>query len=516
MKPPGSRFGYDVLVYVGTAMFVRYRDAKEIKAELREREVKISEGEIFYLARKFVVYLSLAHRESQGEIKQLLDRNGGYILHLDATCEGDSPHLMVGMDGISEIVLENAKMASENAENIADMLSRIQAVYGNPIAVVHDMGKGICSAVSRVFPGIADFICHYHFLADVGRDLFGTSNDTIRKRLSTHGVQGKLRKRVRELNGMVRTNSSLIDSLVSGLDEQLPADEVMAHMPSVVCYTLVQWTLAAKNEGDGYGFPFDRRYLLFYQRLCILSSALKRLAGRVVTGQKKHHTPYLKVLKDLIDTTHDAVLRKAAREMEERVAVFDKLRKAMRIAIPATRYGLNDPGSNEKISTIEKRVTRFCRWLCNQKTLSHKQCYKNMNAQLDKYWDRLFCDPILITTPDGIRAVQPQRTNNIIERFFRSLKYIYRKRSGLHSLSRTMKSMVADLPFIKNLANPDYINIILNGKTSLEERFAEIDIHMVRKELDNLKCSTGKIPAKIKKLIQDPDLPEAMLELFAS
>ena len=79
-----------------------------------------------------------------------------------------------------------------------------------------------------------------------------------------------------------------------------------------------------------------------------------------------------------------------------------------------------------------------------------------------------------------------------------------------------MKAMVADLPFIKNLANPDYLSIILNGKTSFEERFAEIDIHMVRKELDNLKCSTEKIPVKIKNLIQDPDLPEAMLELFAS
>lgn len=65
--------------------------------------VKISESEIFYLATKFIVYLCLAHRESQGEIKELLDRNGGYILHVDATREGDSPHLMTGLDGITEI-----------------------------------------------------------------------------------------------------------------------------------------------------------------------------------------------------------------------------------------------------------------------------------------------------------------------------------------------------------------------------------------------------------------------------
>jgi hypothetical protein len=225
LKPPGSRFGYDVLVYVGESMFLRYRDAKEIKNELRDRQVKISESEVFYLARKFVVYLSLAHRQSQGKIKQLLDRNGGYILHLDATCEGDSPHLMTGIDGITEIVLENDKLASEKTESIIPMLRRIKAMYGNPIALVHDMGKGICKAVARVFPAIADFICHFHFLADLGKDLFGRENDTIRKRLSKHGAQGKLRKRLRKLTDTVEANPSLVELLTNSLDEHRPIDD---------------------------------------------------------------------------------------------------------------------------------------------------------------------------------------------------------------------------------------------------------------------------------------------------
>jgi len=28
-------------------------------------------------------------------------------------------------------------------------------------------------AIKTVFPGIADFICHFHFLKDIGNDLFG-------------------------------------------------------------------------------------------------------------------------------------------------------------------------------------------------------------------------------------------------------------------------------------------------------------------------------------------------------
>ena len=64
------------------------------------------------MAKKFIVYLALAHRESSEKIKNLLSKGGGYILHLDGTKEGDSPHLMTGLDEITEIVLENVKLSS--------------------------------------------------------------------------------------------------------------------------------------------------------------------------------------------------------------------------------------------------------------------------------------------------------------------------------------------------------------------------------------------------------------------
>jgi hypothetical protein len=46
------------------------------------------------------------------------------------------------------------------------------------------MGRGILSAVKTVFPGIPDFICHFHFLRDIGKDLFETEYATIRNRLT--------------------------------------------------------------------------------------------------------------------------------------------------------------------------------------------------------------------------------------------------------------------------------------------------------------------------------------------
>ncbi|GAH50106.1 unnamed protein product [marine sediment metagenome] len=71
-------------------------------------------------------------------------------------------------------------------------------------------------------------------------------------------------------------------------------------------------------------------------------------------ANKKDNKPYMKILRDLIDTMDDAVLSKAVEEMKEKVTVFDKLRSAMRIALPDGKLGLNDNGEEADIHTIEK------------------------------------------------------------------------------------------------------------------------------------------------------------------
>ena len=59
-----------------------------------------------------------------------------------------------------------------------------------------------------------------HKLADSGEDLFGKENARIRGRLSKHGIQGKLSKRVREFKKIIDDNPDLVESLVNGLKAQ--------------------------------------------------------------------------------------------------------------------------------------------------------------------------------------------------------------------------------------------------------------------------------------------------------
>lgn len=136
-----------------------------------------------------------------------------------------------------------------------------------------------------------------------------------------------------------------------------------------------------------------------------------------------------------------------------------------------------------------------------------------MVKQIDKYWDKLFADPIEIETPSGQLMIQPQRTNNLMEQSFRFLKRDRRKKSGQHSLTKTLKGMLADTPLVRNLSNPDYLRIVLQGKETLAERFSEIDIQQVRKEEKDNERRWRKYPKRMCKLFKIPHLPQKILKI---
>ena len=139
-----------------------------------------------------------------------------------------------------------------------------------------------------------------------------------------------------------------------------------------------------------------------------------------------------------------------------------------------------------------------------------------MLEQLDKYWIKLFADPLPVVTPEGILYIQPQRTNNILERFFRGEKRRGRKKSGMASLSKVLKTALADTPLVQNLKNSEYMEIILNGCSSLAERFSQINTYLVQKEMENAKNSNERILPAIRKLIRDSDLITKIAALFIS
>ena len=189
-------------------------------------------------------------------------------------------------------------------------------------------------------------------------------------------------------------------------------------------------------------------------------------------------------------------------------ALLKKIKKNSKIDMRK----VGDNGEDTDIQTIEKNVREFRNWLqcdeCRQKT------YTKMIEQIDKYWDKLFADPIVVHTPDGIRIIVPQRTNNILENFFRGEKRQGRKKTGTASLTKTLKTILADTPLVRNLKHEQYCQIILNGCATLAERFSQIDAKLVQEQLKQANNNHERIPQEVKKMIGHADLPERISTLL--
>jgi len=276
-------------------------------------------------------------------------------------------------------------------------------------------------------------------------------------------------------------------------------------LPSVLAYILSNWVLDANSELDGYGFPFDRSHLIFYKRLKTARSIVENLSTK-----KKKDGYIIKLNRVLGRAINDINLKTTVSRMEEKVQIFDQLRDTMRIAVADGKKGLNDDGENVDMKTIKEAVTIFRNSDKIKAAVESNVDYKKMVKQIDKYWEKLFADPIMVTTANGEKIlVQPQRTNNILERFFRDLKRMYRSKAGTQSLNKVIKAMLADTPLVKNLSNPQYVEIILNGHNTLEDRFAEIDEKLVRQEMKKSEVHRG-ISARMKKVLRKPNLPSLL------
>jgi len=266
LVPFKGTYGYDVLVHVGKAMYLRSMNDQAIKKELKLQAINVSESEIRYLGLKFIAYLTICHQQSQLKCRLKMARNGGYILHIDGTCEGDSPHLFTGMDEISGIVLSSVKINSEKKEKIIPFLKDIQAKYGTPLAVVSDMGKGLIGAVEEVFPGVLFLICHFHFLRDLGKDLLNDKYRDLRNRLTKSKIRVALKSKAKDFEKKLGKEIKNLSKIDANPD-----------LASIKTALLLIHCMFDTSSLSGYGFPFDMKHLLFYHRLIAGYEKIERL-----------------------------------------------------------------------------------------------------------------------------------------------------------------------------------------------------------------------------------------------
>ena len=59
------------------------------------------------------------------------------------------------------------------------------------------------------------------------------------------------------------------------------------------------------------------------------------------------------------------------------------------------------------------------------------------------------------------------------------------------------------------------MDILLSGKKDLAQRFADVDVEIVRQRMNNATGNEHSISAKLKRIISSPTFPESLISLIS-
>jgi hypothetical protein len=466
---PRQRFGYDLIVEVGCARYLKKKQRTEIQADVYERRgIELSSGSISHLCDRFLIHLEALHLARAPQLRAILVN--GYPLHLDATCELGKGGLFVCMDGWRGWVLVAGRIPSEHADHLRPLVERTTQLFGDPVATVQDMGKGGAKAISTLREkGIPDLICHFHFLAAVGRNLFEQSYRLLRRLLKSSKVRTDLRTLLRDL----RCYSSM-----SPCEGQFGKGIVREDLPA-----LVLWIL----EGDGSKdllYPFGLAHLMFYQRC---QQAMQRVECWVQGPRTLPERRAIAHLATLVQRLgKEKRFAKAVTRLEQGWQAFSELRDVLQLT-NAELPRADVRAQQKQLVAIEERQMQeikdalrdYRKELAGRVAASGDQGISISHSKvivkyIDRYAKRLFSHPLL-RDEDGEVVAIVERTNNVLGHFFGAEKRRLRRRLGRAHLGRDLEDQPAQAALAANLRHPDYVRVLCGNLDQLPMAFAELD-----------------------------------------
>ncbi len=480
--PPYSNYAYDVVVYIGISRFVYHKQKSEIQHELKvEHGIKISDSGITHLSDNFLIYCACVHELASARIKEVQDKRGGYILHIDATVEEDSDMIFVGMNSVNGWILHSKKIENEGSKDIIPALEEVKRRFGEPLAIKRDMGTGMALAVSNVFPNRPDKICHYHFSRDIGKDILSQQYDSIRKFLIDNKIRTSLKRLGDELISEINsggydvnpTFDSIINCKLSDFKNNKP----------VYVYAIVLWILHYSKEGDGLGFPFDLPYVSLYERCCKARIIVERLI-MLLAELKTVYRPLIQLKKILIGVDNQEI-KLVHEKMGYGRMLFTRLRKILRIDAETVPLScVLETNSDEEVCKIERELEGFKNELYINLLNDESQVRekKIIIDHLEKYKDKLFLTNFRIDPNDPSMDIIMERTNNIVEQNFRKFKRNQRRIHGNRNVGHDLNLYGSYLPVVWNLINDEYVKTVYGSMENIPFAFSQVPYEMFKLE----------------------------------
>lgn len=520
---PKRQVGYDVMTFIGTRRYIEYQQRDEILEALEKEGVSIAAGSESDLVKLFSGYLRVLHDDPETirKLRRELDADGGYWVHVDATCENGRGTTVAVYAGKRHWVLDVAKISTENANEILVVLRRVVECFGIPLAIMSDMGRGVLGAIRNLreelgtrADEIVQLICHLHYIRDLGKDILKAPHNALGKAATFTKIKARLRVVERDLTELIGDKETAREQVNSWVDEQ-SSTATLKPLPSgiqglSILRSLVQWTLDYRVEAND-DFPFSRPNLDFYGRC---------QKARVILNGYRENPPIGAKLQAKLDRIHKLINEFCSDEhvlpnverLNSRLALWEELRVALRIVPEGTaksRTHLPKEVPTEQAKVELQDIQSAINKLCD----SYRACRSAVSQDLQGAIDIILChmekyDHLLwghiIKLPDG-RTVVLERTNNPLENLWGDDKHGERRRSGHKTLTHDLETKPADAFLAHNLSCPDYVRLSCGTLENLPRVFAQMDAELRQKAL-----------AQPKTLDPKDLLPRTVSELLAS
>lgn len=521
LVPAAGNYAFDVMVEVGLARLRGLQQDAEIREQLEQRwGLNLPLSAIGLLTDSFLDGLAAAHQAHLPVLRRQLEQDGGFAMHLDGTCEPGTDVLFAVIAAPRSWTLDAAKMASENIEEISQLLRRCDQDFGPPLAVMHDLSKNILAAKNAVIPDVPDLICHYHFLENVGKKLCEKPHGKLTKRLRQLKTRAALAMLRRDMvRWSRRGNSPLSLQRIKELLSQpeRAADLDLVTLRRLVAYVLLRWLDDFGSDLHGEYFPFDLPSLAFYHRGCQLSQWLKTLLA-VKDFPSQDFSTLVTMSRHLSALEDDSAIVAAAERLEQAAALFDELREVLRLNSSPEHLlrGRGPSETQEEIKAIPKRLkrwqTKLQRRMSRERDADRRRDQQIVLGYLKTYKDQLVGH--VIALKGHSKPLVVSRTNNVSEHRFGKTKRALRRKAGTKKLTRYIQAMRPEVLLLPNLEDAAYLAIAYGGSlTNMASVFAEhwTQAQAIRRKREQPK--TGHPMPTTKPQLRRPNLLENLKQL---
>lgn len=515
LVPSGCQYGFDMIAHVGLESFLFGHRLEVIQNNLRESSpsIDVPTSSLDELRRRFLFYLGQVHQAAAPALRDALNQSAGLTWLIDGSVEPGTPVFFGIQDASTAILLGCRKIPSESADAIAPCLTETASDFGEPRHIFHDLSPAMGLACETAFDNVPHYVCHFHFLRDVGEGLFTKPHNALSSRLRSLKLQVVMREQRKTQTEWLRAHNGEPEAALK-LQQLLRGEPITAGwnetLGKEVLLALHFWMLDYAADGSRQGFPFDPYFLYFHRRLIRGHNALVKLLSRECVAA---HVP--KPLFNLRDRLEryctDPQIIAATSHYEMAFSEFARLRTTLRLEAAGDNpmrheYDLDADLWHQVHENIDSLGKEYRERIASSSDDLERGIYTIILTHIDKYSSQL-------APPAGSRDTV--RTTNQLESHWGESKRTCRQTQGRRKLTRTFNSLPSELMLIPNLRNPQYLKIVLDGNLDqLPTKFANTNMKgssyaSWRQTATSLNL--GRLPSRI---LRQSDFVESVIEIY--